>query len=102
MINISIDLNKIDKSKIKSHANGAKYYNITVDERKEPDQFGNTHTVYEQQTKEERAAKEGKKYIGSGKEFKFNGGTASNNNVTASNANVAPVQSSQPIDDLPF
>jgi len=42
MINISIDLNKIDKSKIKKHTNGADYYSLTVDTLKETDKFGNT------------------------------------------------------------
>ena len=57
MINISIDVTKIDKSRIKEHKNGSKYYSLTVDEKKEPDQFGNTHTVYQTPTKEEREAK---------------------------------------------
>lgn len=56
MINISIDLKKVNKAKIKEHTNGAKYYNLVVDQKKEPDQYGNTHTVYEQQTKEEHPA----------------------------------------------
>ena len=103
MINISIDLNKIDKSKIKKHTNGANYYSLTVDTLKETDKFGNTHCVYESQTKEEREAKTKRNYIGNGKEFKFG------------NTNQQQAQSSQPlppqnnfsvnpetIDDLPF
>lgn len=72
MVNISIDLTKIDKSRIVEGKNGQKYYNITVDQRKEADKFGNTHTVYQTPTKEEREAKKDKVYIGSGKEFIFN------------------------------
>lgn len=101
MINVSIDLSKIDKSRIKEGKNGAKYYNITVDEKRSPDQFGNTHTVYNTPTKEEREAKKDKVYLGSGKEFKFN------NQQSAPQQQAAPVQnnfnpSPETIDDLPF
>jgi len=106
MINISIDLTKIDKSRIKEHKNGSKYYNLTVDEKREPDQFGNTHTVYQTPTKEEREAKAPKVYIGSGKEFKFNNQqqTAPAQQAQPSNYNNAPAFTPNPetIDDLPF
>lgn len=97
MINISIDLSKIDKSRIKEGKNGAKYYNLTVDKKKAPDQFGNDMTVYQTPTKEERAAKADKVYVGSGKTFEWDG------NKQVSNAPVAqPVSNNYPPDDLPF
>ena len=72
IISISIDLNSITPEKVKPHANGAKYYNMTVMERKEADEYGNTHYVIEQQTKDEREAKAPKNYLkSSGKEFTF-------------------------------
>lgn len=71
MITISIDVMKIDKSKLVAGKNGEKYYNITVDELKEPDRFGNTHTVYQSQSKDERVAKNDRVYLGKGKEWKF-------------------------------
>jgi hypothetical protein len=71
MIKLSIDLTKIDKSKIKEHQNGGKYYEIIVDERKEADQYGNTHTVYEGMTKEERESGKKKNYLGNAKEYVF-------------------------------
>ena len=71
MITISIDVMKIDKSKLVAGKNGEKYYNITVDEFKEPDKFGNTHTVYQSQSKDERASKADRVYLGKGKEWKF-------------------------------
>lgn len=99
-IQISIDLNKIDKSKIKPHKNGAKYYAITVDEKQMPDQYGNTHTVYDTQSKEERSAKANKNYLGSGREYVFGG------NKQAANAPQQPQnpinQTPETIDDLPF
>ena len=72
MITISIDLSKIDKSRIIEGKNGAKYYNLTVDKTRNPDRFGNTHAVYQSQTKEERADKKEKVYLGNGKEWIFN------------------------------
>lgn len=95
MINISINVNKIDKDKLFQGKNG-KYLNVTVDQLKEPDTYGNTHTVYITPTKEERAAKAAKVYLGSGKEFVFNNQSqqANQNN----NYNPNPEETS----DLPF
>jgi hypothetical protein len=63
----SIDLNKIDKSKIVEGKNGAKYYNITIIVNDEKDTYGNDVSLQEGQTKEQRDAKAPKKYIGNGK-----------------------------------
>lgn len=102
MINISIDLSKIDKTRIKEGKNGAKYFNLTVDEKKTADQFGNTHTVYQTPTKEEREAKKDKVYLGSGKEFKFNNSTATTSQMPSA-APVQAVYNNQPdLQDLPF
>ena len=101
MINVSIDLTKIDKSKIKEHKNGSKYYNFIVAERTDkngnpqPDQWGNTHAVYESQTKEEREAKKPKNYIGNGKKWKPQGQPQKPEQQTY---NAQP----SPNDDLPF
>lgn len=88
IINVRLELDKIDKTKIVVGEKG-KYLNIIVAERKETDQYGNTHTVYIQQSKEERESKEEKIYMGSGKEYEFE------NNVT----NLVPGSDD---DDLPF
>jgi len=72
MINISICLTDIPKEKITvSEKNGKKYLSIIVDERKEADKFGNTHTVYCSQSKDERESKQAKSYIGNGKKIVF-------------------------------
>lgn len=74
IINISIDVKMINKEKIKVNANGSHYYSMSVMERKEPDNYGNTHYVVEGQSKDERAAKAPKNYLkSSGKEFVFGG-----------------------------
>lgn len=71
MIIQSIDLNKIPAECI-TEKNGARWVNIIVDNRKEVDQYGNSHVVYMSQSKEERSAKVPKKYVGNAKEYKFN------------------------------
>ena len=72
MITVSICLTDIPKEKITtSEKNGKKYLNIVVDHRKEVSTYGETHTVYLSQTKEEREAKAAKVYLGGGKEYKF-------------------------------
>lgn len=73
MINISICLSDIPAdARKKSETNGKFYANFVVDERKEVDKFGNTHSVAISMTKEERQAGKQKVYVGSGKEFIFN------------------------------
>jgi hypothetical protein len=56
--------------------------------------------VYQNQTKDERAAKTPKVYIGNGKEFKFNQQTAPQQQQSAPATN--PLHSQQAVDDLPF
>jgi hypothetical protein len=96
MITVSIDLTKIPKEQI-VEKNGKKYLNVVVDTRREADQYGNTHTVYMSQTKEQREQKHPKVYIGSGKEYVFNN-TPTYTQTTHDNnpANGGAV------DDLPF
>lgn len=67
LINLSIDLTKLDKAKINNHANGSKYYSITVELKDEADAYGNNVSAWNAQTKEERAAKTNRQFIGNGK-----------------------------------
>jgi len=70
MITISVCLSDLPKDKITTApSNGKKYINLVCDLRKENDKFGNTHTLFVSQTKEQREAKEAKIYVGNGKEF---------------------------------
>ena len=71
MIVTSICLSDIPEDKITTASNGKNYVNIVVDQRKEKDQYDNTHTVYMSQSKDERQAKVPKKYVGNGKEYTF-------------------------------
>ena len=63
IISASIDLTKIDKSKIITGAKG-KYLPISLTLNDEADQFGNQGPVIIEQTKEERAEKVAKIYLG--------------------------------------
>ena len=95
IINISIDCSKIDKSKLVQ----GKYLNVTVAPRKEKDQYGNTHTIYYQQSKDERESKSTKAYVaGNAKEIVFNNNSPAAQTTTSGNN----VQQFDNEDDLPF
>jgi hypothetical protein len=93
----SIDLNKIDKTKIVStdkngnpFENGAKYLNVVVWINDEADKYGNNASIQISQSKEERDAGAKAIYIGNLKEPQ----SRSNELTSAKTASVA--------DDLPF
>ena len=93
----SIDLNKIDKTKIVStdkngnpFENGAKYLNVVVWINDEPDKYGNNASIQISQSKEEREAGVKAIYIGNLKEPQ----SRNNEPTSARTASVA--------DDLPF
>ena len=74
IINASIDLSKIDKSKINKfdkdgnpYKNGAQYYSVTIFVNDEVDKFGNNVSVANNQTKDEQTSGTKKTYIGNGK-----------------------------------
>lgn len=102
MIVVSIDVTKIDKSKLVEGKNGQKYYSLVVDELRTPDKYDNTHSVYQNQSKEERAAKTAKVYIGNGKEFKFNQQNAPQQQAQQPAPQTNPLHSQQAVDELPF
>lgn len=95
----SIDLKKIDKSKIVTtdkdgnpFRNGAKYLNVQIFVSDDPDQYGNHASLAINQTKEERESGNKKTYIGNFKE------------VWNSASNESPVQADvvKHDDELPF
>lgn len=95
LINLSICVSDIPKEQIKIAKNGKKYMNITVAERREIDQYDNTHTVFMSQTKEDREAKIDRTYIGSGKAINFAP-------VAVTPESVERMPPVSEIDDLPF
>ena len=67
IISASIDVTKIDKSKLVAGKHGAQYYNFDIIVNDSTNDYGNDVSICEKQTKEQRTAKEKKVYIGSGK-----------------------------------
>ena len=71
IINVKVDVTKLDKSKFYKGEKGT-YANLTIAENKDGvGQYGDTHYVFESQSKEERESGEAKNYVGNGKEFVF-------------------------------
>lgn len=99
IISASIDLSKIDKSRIKKNdkngvrfKNGAMYYNISIILNDNPDNYGKDIQIIQEQTPEERKGKVKRIFVGGGK------------TVWSSTGVVAPEgtpPSSNP-NDLPF
>jgi|TARA_X000001382_G_C3047672_1_gene139998 hypothetical protein len=98
IISSSIDLTKIDKSKIYEGKKG-KYYPITIVLNDEVGQYGDSGYVQTEQTKEERDAKQPKTFLGNAKVVWTNG---DNVNVAPreDQPQTAPVVEAEP--DLPF
>ena len=100
IIKASINLNEIPKEKIYVGKKG-KYLPITITLNDEVDQFGNQGPVIVEQTKEERAAKVAKTYLGNVKVVWTNG----DNVATAprdDQQQAAPSAAQTVEDDLPF
>ena len=68
LLNLSIDVKKITKERMYIGQKGT-YLKLTVAINDEEDQFGNTVSAWEEQSQEERQAKEPKTYLGQGKIF---------------------------------
>jgi hypothetical protein len=67
IISASIDLSKIDKSKIVNGKDGRMYLDVTIIANDEPDQYGRDTQIIQGQSKEEREQKVQKVYLGNGK-----------------------------------
>lgn len=74
IITASIDLSKIDKTKIQTtdrngnpFKNGGKYYNLQIIINDSEDDYGNNVGIVTGQTKEQRERKEKRHFIGNGK-----------------------------------
>lgn len=65
LINVSINLDKLDKSKIIKGKKG-NYYNLTLSVQDETSPFGDNASIYDSQSKEERDAKTNRNYVGNG------------------------------------
>jgi hypothetical protein len=102
IINASINLNAIDKSKIIDGKKG-KYLPINITINDEADQFGNQGPITIAQSKEEREAKAAKVYLGNVKVIWTNGQNVDAAPRQDGQQQTAPVKSFAPEpDDLPF
>ena len=71
-LNGSICLDDIPPAAIKQDPETKKrYLAFTAARMRQPDKYGNTHTVYVRQNKEEKDRREEKKYLGKALEFSF-------------------------------
>ena len=66
LINVSVNLDKLDKTRIIKGKNG-NYYNFTVSVNDQTGQYGDNVSLFDTQSKEEREAKTAKSYVGNGK-----------------------------------
>lgn len=66
LLNFSINLEKLDKSKVIKGSKGS-YYDLTVSISDTTSQYGNNVSVFDSQSKEERDAKAEKNYVANGK-----------------------------------
>jgi hypothetical protein len=71
MIVINVEKEKIDWKPVQTKTGVKHFANLVVDNLKEVDEKENTHTVYNNQSKEDRAEKKKKEYCGRGKEYNF-------------------------------
>lgn len=94
IISGSIDLTKIDKSKL---VNG-KYLNVQISINENTDNYGNNVSITINQTKEEREAKAKKTYIGNAKVIWTDGNIKAAEKVQQNEGNTAKNES----DNLPF
>ena len=102
IINASINLNNIDKSKIIDGKKG-KYLPISITINDEPDQFGNQGPITVAQSKEEREAKAAKTYLGNVKVVWTNDQNVSAAPRDNQQAQAAPVAAPAQVEDnLPF
>ena len=97
LINVSVNLDKLDKTRIIKGKNG-NYYNFTVSVNDQTSQYGDNASLFNTQSKEEREAKAEKVYVGNGKVVWTDG------NITMAERQEQPAQAqAAPVAvDLPF
>lgn len=89
-----VNLSKLTGGHIYQNENkGTTQLKLCVADRKEKGKYGETHTLYLNQSKEDREAKKEKSYCGYGKQIDITGGSTATANVP-----VTPI----PAEDLPF
>lgn len=97
LINVSLNLDKLDKTKVIKGKNG-NYYNLTLSVNDTTGQYGDNVSAFNTQSMEERQAKTAKNYVGNGKVV-WTDGTI----VAAERTDSQPASQPQVADaDFPF
>ena len=96
LINLSINLDNLPKEKFVKGKKGM-YYNFTVSVNDDTNTYGQNASVFDSQSKEQREAKEPKKYIANG-QVVWTDGTC----VKAERQEEAQPQQAVVSDGLPF
>ena len=103
LTNISINLNKVDKSRLTKDKNGNSWLNLSGFVNEIPDDYGNNGFITQSQTKEER---EGGKKLPILGNFKLPMTNPTKVQIEINpKVNMVPTQAPQPMDlddDLPF
>lgn len=100
IFNGSIDVTKIDKSKLIKGAKGT-YLNITFVVNDQEDNYGNRASIAIGQSKEEREAKQPKVYLGNAKLSWSSEGDKPQQAPVSADQSFGSKQE-EPTDDLPF
>ncbi len=101
LVTFSINLDKIDKTKIIKGKNN--WLPLTLAINDEVDQYGNQGPVYHSQSKEEREAKQDRIFLGNAKVIWTNGENVDKAPWNEGGAPIPPAAPSLPEDDdLPF
>lgn len=100
LMNISIDVTKIDKAKLITGKKGT-YLNLTVAINDEKDAYDNDVSAWQGQTKDEVQAKAQKTYLGNGRVFWSSDSTTVQSPPPTNNAYQTSEQQ-QDHQDLPF
>ena len=98
IISFSIDLAKLDKSKITKTEKGQQFYQLTAIVNDSADKYGKDVQIIEPQTKADREAKNPRIFLGNGKVVFSNYNQSSQANKDQQNFN----QNQNSGDDLPF
>lgn len=103
LVSLSIDLMKIDKSRIIEGKNGAKYVNVTLSLNDEKDRFDNDVSCWQGQTQEERQQKAQRNFLGNGKTVWSNEGQYNQMQQNSGAMPPPPPPAGLPVEDeLPF
>ena len=67
LINVSLDVTKITKGKLKQGKKGQMYLDLTLSVDDKTNDYGQNVSAYEAQSQDERKSKEPRNYLGNGK-----------------------------------